>query len=196
MTKQKADDQQLAELIVKLIKKTEQFRWLKCVQQFICALLRSKKTACFVAKTVVYLYTESVMLRNDVNLHRDVGNHMQQMYQNLSLTIAGCELSFLVLGIICDTFFDKISRRPQIIQNDAEGCEQIIVKFLSSEFTDINIKAMKHIIHCCEAGVHGRGILRLCSNESIVRELSTIIENIKGIKIQSMALDLACRIEK
>lgn len=196
LEKQKEDDPILAELIARLIRKRETFRWIRYVQQFICALFNSNKASFLLAKTMIFLYAEAASTQNDADLHRDFKDQMRHTCQFVSLVIAENELTLPILKIVCDTFFDKISRRPEIIQNDAEGCERIIVKFLSKQFPDTMIMAMQNIIRCGEIRVYGRRILRFCSREEIIRKLSRIITLTKVIRIQIVALELACHIER
>lgn len=189
---QMADDEILADLIVNLVRETHEFQWIKHIQRFICALLKSKKATYLVAKTVIRLYVEAAMRRNDAA----VTQQMTQTCRYLSSVIAEEEFSAHILDILCDTFFDMIKRRPEIIRNDEQGCEEIIVRFLSSGFNETILKALKLITECGCIRVHGERILRFCSRIAIVDELVGIIENVKGIKIQKAALELACRIEQ
>lgn len=196
MKEQEKDDPILAELIARWFRKSEGFRWISYVQQFICELQKSKQASFLLTKTMVFLYAEAAVMRNDAHLHRDFKDQMRQTCQYVSLVIADNELVLPIWETLCDTFFDKISRRPEIIQNDAEGCERIIVKFLREPFAEIIIKTMEHIIRCGNIRVNGRRILRFCSRDAIVRELSRIITLKKIIKIQKVALELACDIER
>lgn len=193
--RQKADDQLLGELIVKLVGKPDAFQWIQHVQRFICALLKNTKASYLVAKTTVFLYVEAVMKQQDGRLSAEARDQMRQTSEYLSTAIADNDLKNDILAIICDTFFAKISSRPEIVQN-AEGCTRIIVKFLSYAYDiDLNIKAIKQMIRCGEIRVSGRRILRFFSNADIVQELTTIITVVKSIKLQAQALDLARHIE-
>lgn len=190
------DDQVFAELIVKLLGKSGAFQWVTHVQRFICALLRSGKTSHLVAKTTVYFYVEAVVKQTETRFGREFREQMQRTSEDLSLEIAQDELPEHIVVILCDTFFDKISRRPEILQSDREGCERIIAGFLSIETVNINMQAMDHLIRCGSIHVHGRRILRLCSSQAIVQGITTIITEVKHIKANAMALDLACDIEQ
>ncbi|XP_055309882.1 uncharacterized protein LOC129573411 [Sitodiplosis mosellana] len=191
-----ADDQLFAELIVKLLGNSEEFQWITHVQRFICALLKSPKASYLVAKTTVFLYIEAVAKQNSTHLNEDFRDQMRQTSEYLSLFIAENEPTDYIVSIICDTFFDKISRdSSEIVRSDAIGCERFIVKFLSNTDVDIKIKAMMHIIRCGGIRVHGRRILRFCSRAAILREITTIITRVNGIKLRSAALDLAYHIE-
>ena len=196
LQKQTADDQVFAELIVKLVGKSGAFRWITHVQRFIGALLRSEKTSKLIAKTTVYFYIEAVVKQNETRFGQEFRDQMQQTSEYLSLEIAQDVLPEHIVEILCDTFFDKISRRPEILQSDREGCERIIVRFLSIDDVNINIQTMDHIIRCGNIHVHGRRILRFCSSQAIVREITTIITGVKNIKMNTKALDLACKIEQ
>lgn len=196
MEKQKKDDPMLAELIARLVRKSQGFRWIRYVQQFICVLQKSIQASFLLAETMVFLYAEAAVMRNVANLDRNFKDQMRQTCQYVSLVIADNVLVLSIWEIVCDTFFDKIFRRPEIIQNDAEGCERIIVKFLTEPFAEIIIKTMEHMIRCGVIRVHGKRILRFCSRGAIVRELSRIITLKKIIKIKKVALELACDIER
>lgn len=145
---------------------------------------------------MVHFYVAAAMLQTEPNLDRDFKAQLNQICQQLVRSISKNDHDYDAMHIVVASFFDRISKRPLSIRTDANGCERIIAKFLSFEDTAINIAALREIIRYSKNRNYGDHMLRLCSSKHTLDALSEIIADIKGIKVQELALTLACRMQE
>lgn len=145
---------------------------------------------------MVHFYVAAVMLQTEPNLDRDFKSQLNQTSRQLVRSISEGDHNYDAMEIVVPSFFDQVSKRPLSIRTDANGCERIIAKFLSFEDTAINIAALGEIIRYSKKPNYGHHMLRLCSSQHTLDALSEIIVDIKGIKVQELALTLACRMQE
>lgn len=190
---QKESDKELAPLFTSMIEKSNEIDWVEHIQRFLRVLLTNEKTAFLVTKTSIFVYTTAVMLQNESNSNRQ---QLQQTCHFMSSTISEDELELDVLEDMIEAFFEEIDRHPDIIQRDMDGCTRIITQFLEVDDKIVNNNALTEIIEFGRDHPNGIELMRLCAREAVIRQLSRIIRFIKGIKTQSLALQLACLIQE
>lgn len=105
-------------------------------------------------------------------------------------------MPYNVLLRINKTFFGQITRHRSITQIDGDGCIRIMAALIRSEYVVIKTDALTKMIGLVSARVRGTEMMRLCTNDAIIRELSEIIISVKEVSIRSHAIELACLIQK
>lgn len=167
--------------------------WMEKVRSFFCVLSKGQKTDLLVAKTLVHFYTEVVIARSEPNINAATGKQLKQTCERLLKDILDVQSD--AIDVVLEAFFERINSNPELIQRENDGCCQIIASFLSIEELETNIDALIKIIRLGENQAHGGHFLRLCAGEAILRELCLIITCEKSVRVQRLALEVACHIQ-
>lgn len=164
------------------------------VQILLCFLSKNKQTNFSVANTLVHFYGEVMIVQNEPNINAEFHAQLRQTGEHLLNAILDIQSN--VVHIVLVAYFDRINEQPELVQQASDGCMRFIVRFMSIEWLETNIEVLNRIIRLGENRVHGRHLLRLCSRDSIIRELTTIITQIRSVRAQRLAIELAIHIQE
>lgn len=181
---------------MQFIMRSDEMPWMQHIQKFLRSLLINSNTALLVSKTIILLYTTSVMRQNEQHVSQEFKVQLQETSQFLSTTIREDDIDVDVLERMIDELFDQMHHKPNIIRYDVNGCTRIIAKFLDVKDTIVNTSVLTEIIDFYRENARGNELIQICCSEEIVSHLSYIIVHVKGIKVQTLALTLACIIKE
>lgn len=195
--KQELDDKNIAKLIALMVKNSDpdQAGWMVPVQNFIRILSNSRKTVLLVSKTIVQFYVEVVVLLTERNLDIEFKNLLKLIRRDLVQNITKDDQDWRAMQNIVEAFFKLTSNQSEPIRCDASGCERIIGKFLTFDDVDVTIDVLTKLIQNAENPNYGNALLQVCSRQLVLDALSDIITNITKVRIQVLALKLACRMQ-
>lgn len=194
--KQKIHDGFIAQFVAKLVQNLGESDWMIHVQEFLQILCRLRKTVFLATKTIMFFYFEVVTVCAEPNLEREFKRHLTDICRNLATHLSKENDERGALRISVTTFFEQISKRPQLIQQDGDGCARIISKFLTANDDTVNTDALNGIMEFCTKRVHGQRMLRLCAGERIALALGLLISDVKLVKLKMLAIKLACQMQE
>lgn len=163
------------------------------VQKFLRILAKNHKTDLLVTKTLISFFFEVAILRNEPNIDVEFGAQLRQTRRFVLSTILEVQVDSSNV-VIVKAFFHRINAESDLIRLESDGCVRIVRQFLASEFTDIVSSTLTNIITLWE-NRRGVDLLRNCSHQSVVDELSRIITNWKSVKVRCLALKVASGIQ-